>query len=387
MIPEKRWTLARLEQFDEIIDVRSPAEYAQDHIPGAGNFPVLDDDERADVGTVYKQVSAFEAKKRGAAKVAANVARHLQRHWQARGDDWRPLVYCWRGGTRSAAMVHVLNEVGWPARQLPGGYKAYRRQVIAALDELAPRLGFRVLCGRTGVGKSRLLEVLRARGRQVLDLEDLARHRGSVLGEPATGEQPQQRWFESLLCRAIRQFDLARPVYVEAESRRIGRLHVPEPLIRALRGGRCIRVEAGIEVRVPFLVSEYRRFLDDPGLLERTLARLTGHVGAARVRRWLARRDAGDAAGLVRALLEEHYDPLYLRSIRRHFRGYDTATRIVLRGTDEAAFDDAATRILAAEARCPRSSPHDPVQSEQAELHEPLENDDSNHGPITPNLA
>ena len=260
-------------------------------------------------------------------------------------------------------------------------------RIVAALDERAPRLGFRVLCGRTGVGKSRLLKVLRARGRQVLDLEDLARHRGSVLGEPATGEQPRQRWFESLLCRAIRQFDLARPVYVEAESRRIGKLHVPEPLIRALRAGRCIRVEAGIEVRVPFLVSEYRRFLDDPELLERTLARLTGHVGAARVRRWLARRDAGDAAGLVRALLEEHYDPLYLRSIRRHFRGYDTATRIVLRGTDEAAFDDAATRILAAEARCPRSSPHDPVQSEQAELHEPLENDDSNHGPITPNLA
>ncbi len=360
---EKRWTLARLDQFDEIIDVRSPAEYTQDHVPGAGNFPVLDDAERAAVGTVYKQVSAFEAKKRGAAKVAANVARHLERHWQARGGDWRPLIYCWRGGARSAAMVHVLNEIGWPARQLPGGYKAYRREVIAALEELSPRLGFRVLCGRTGVGKSRLLEVLRARGRQVLDLEGLARHRGSVLGEPAEGGQPPQRWFESLLCRAMRQFDAGRPVYVEAESRRIGKLHVPEPLIRAIRAARCIRVEAGIGLRVPFLVSEYHRFLEDPELLERTLARLGGHVGEARVRRWLARRDAGDAAGLVRALLEEHYDPLYLRSMQRHFRGYAGAVRVVLRGMDEAAFSEAATRVLASEERCPRPSPHDPVQS------------------------
>ena len=336
----------------------------QDHIPGAGNFPVLDDDERADVGTVYKRVSAFEAKKRGAAKVAANVARHLQRHWQARGADWQPLVYCWRGGARSAAMVHVLNNVGWAARQLPGGYKAYRREVIAALDELAPRFGFRVLCGRTGVGKSRLLEVLRARGQQVLDLERLARHRGSVLGEPRQGGQPPQRWFESLLCAALRRFDAARPVYVEAESRRIGKLHVPEPLIRAIRASRCIRVEADIELRVPFLASEYRHFLDDRELLERTLARLADHVGAARVRSWLKRRDAGDAAGLVRALLEEHYDPLYLRSMRRHFGGYDDAARVVLDGIDRDAFDAAATRVLAGETPCARSSAHDPVCAE-----------------------
>ncbi len=344
---DKHWTLAQIDQFDEILDVRSPAEYAQDHIPQAGNFPVLDDAERADVGTVYQQVSPFEAKKRGAAKVAANIARHLQRHWQAHERGWRPLVYCWRGGTRSAAMVHVLNSIGWRAQQLPGGYKAYRRAVIAALEEHSAAFDFRVLCGRTGVGKSRLLEVLRAQGEQALDLEHLANHRGSVLGEVGDGGQPPQRWFESLLCRAMRRLDPRRPVYVEAESRRIGRVHVPPPLIHAIRNSRCIRIESSLGLRVPFLVSEYRHFLDDPQLLEQTLSRLTEHVGEARIREWLRRRDSGDIESLVRGLLEQHYDPLYLRSMKRHFAHYDEAEDIELRGIDRRAFDDAA-RIIAA---------------------------------------
>jgi len=190
---DKQRTLAQINRFDEILDVRSPAEYAEDHIPQAANFPVLDDDERAEVGTVYKQVSPFEAKKRGAAKVAANIARHLQRHWQSHERNWQPLVYCWRGGTRSAAMVHVLNNIGWRAQQLPGGYKAYRRAVIAAIADCSAALDFRVLCGRTGVGKSRLLEVLREHGEHAPDLEDRANHRGSVLGQVAGRAPPHSR--------------------------------------------------------------------------------------------------------------------------------------------------------------------------------------------------
>jgi len=347
---DKQRTLAQISRFDEILDVRSPAEYAEDHIPQAANFPVLDDDERAEVGTVYKQVSPFEARKRGAAKVAANIARHLQQHWQGRERDWRPLVYCWRGGTRSAAMVHVLNNIGWRAQQLPGGYKAYRRAVIAAIAGRSAALDFRVLCGRTGVGKSRLLEVLREHGEQALDLEGLAVHRGSVLGEVAGGEQPPQRWFESLLCREMRALDPALPVYVEAESRRIGKVHVPTPLTDAIRAGRCIRIEASLDLRVPFLVSEYRHFLDDPRLLEQTLSRLAEHAGEARIREWLRRRDAGDITGLVRGLLEQHYDPLYLRSMKRHFAHYGEAARVELRGIDRRAFADAARAVARATA-------------------------------------
>lgn len=391
---DKQRTLAQINRFDEILDVRSPAEYAEDHIPQAANFPVLDDDERAEVGTVYKQVSPFEAKKRGAAKVAANIARHLQQHWQARERNWRPLVYCWRGGTRSAAMVHVLNNIGWHAQQLPGGYKAYRRAVIAAIGECSAALDFRVLCGRTGVGKSRLLEVLREHGEQALDLESLANHRGSVLGEVGGGEQPPQRWFESLLCREMRGFDPARPVYVEAESRRIGKVHVPPPLTDAIRNSRCIRIESSLNLRVPFLVSEYRHFLDDPQRLEQTLSRLAEHAGEARIREWLRRRDAGDITGLVRGLLEQHYDPLYLRSMKRHFTHYDEAARIELSGIDRRAFADAARAVARAVARAAAAKggrgpwpPHPaagsiaerPKQSEQKEQHDVADNRNDKH--------
>src|SRR6185436_10010460 len=142
-------------QFDTIIDVRSPAEYAEDHIPGAISAPVLDDTQRAEVGTLYKQVSAFDAKKLGAALVAKNVAGHIDQQFSGKPKDWRPLVYCWRGGKRSGAMAHILREVGWDARTLEGGYRAYRKYVLAELEKNPARLDFRVIHGPTGSGKSR----------------------------------------------------------------------------------------------------------------------------------------------------------------------------------------------------------------------------------------
>ncbi|MGH8675259.1 MAG: rhodanese-like domain-containing protein, partial [Burkholderiales bacterium] len=143
-----------LMEFDAVIDVRSPAEYADDHIPRALSCPVLDDAERAKVGTLYKQVSSFAAKRTGAALVARNVARHVETAFADRPSTWKPLVYCWRGGKRSGAMAHVLREIGWGAQTLEGGYKSYRRYVVEALAELPPRLRFRVVHGVTGSGKS-----------------------------------------------------------------------------------------------------------------------------------------------------------------------------------------------------------------------------------------
>src|SRR5882672_5006089 len=165
--------------FDTIIDCRSPAEFGADHIPGAISAPVLDDDERAEVGTLYKQVSQFDAKKLGAALVAKNVARHIEQHFAAKPKDWKPLVYCWRGGKRSGAMAHILREIGWDARTLEGGYRAYRRFVVSQLVDFPLRLQFIVVHGPTGSGKSRLLAALRRAGAQTLDLEGLAAHRGS----------------------------------------------------------------------------------------------------------------------------------------------------------------------------------------------------------------
>src|SRR6266496_2514677 len=228
-------TVAQLDAFDEVIDVRSPAEFALDHVPQAANCPVLDDAERAQVGTLYKQVSAFDAKKIGAALVSKNIARHIEERFRGRGRDWRPLVYCWRGGQRSAAMAHVLREVGWDAATLEGGYRAYRREVMAQLEKLPRRLRFQVVCGATGSGKSRLLEVLAARGAQVLDLERLACHRGSLLGELPGEPQPSQKMLDSLVWGALKRLEPARPVFVEAESKKIGQLQVPSALPERMR--------------------------------------------------------------------------------------------------------------------------------------------------------
>src|SRR5438552_14993770 len=168
--------------FDAIIDARTPSEYALDHIPGAVSAPVLDDAERAEVGTLYKKVSPFEAKKLGGALVAKNVARHVERLFGKNDKNWRPLIYCWRGGKRSGAMAHILREIGWDAQTLEGGYRAYRRWVVQELQRLPHHFRFVVIHGPTGSGKSRYLKNLQRSGEQALDLEELAAHRGSVLG-------------------------------------------------------------------------------------------------------------------------------------------------------------------------------------------------------------
>ena len=345
------WTLAQISRFEEIIDVRSPAEYGDDHVPGARNFPVLNDAQRAEVGTIYKRRSPFEAKKRGAGMVADNVSRLLRTHFRERGGSWKPLVYCWRGGTRSAALTHVLREIGWRAEQLPGGYKAYRRTVIETIDRVAPQLRFKVLCGYTGTGKSRVLAGLARHGAQVIDLEALANHRGSALGAPTTGEQPSQKRFESLLCETMRKLDPDRPVHVEAESRRIGKIQVPDALLEAMRASECIRMEADLPARAGFLVREYRHFIEDNALLDSALRTLTRHAGKSRVERWTDWRKHGSGEDLVEDLLCAHYDPLYLRSMKKHFTRYADAAQVRLDAINAETLDHAARAIVEQSAR------------------------------------
>ncbi|MDA8383646.1 MAG: tRNA 2-selenouridine(34) synthase MnmH [Betaproteobacteria bacterium] len=312
-------TVAQLHDFDEVIDARSPSEFLDDHIPGARSLPVLDDAERASVGTLYKQTSPFEAKKQGAALVARNIARHLDRHFSDKPKGWRPLVYCWRGGKRSGALTHVLREVGFDAQQLEGGYKAYRRAVMADLDRLPCALQFHVVCGLTGTGKSRLLQALRLEGAQVLDLEALASHRGSVLGGLPLDRQPPQKLFESMVWDALTHMDPSQPVYVESESQRIGNLRVPDVLIQSMRQGRCLRVEADRAVRLRLLKEEYAHFLEDPDTLCRQLDYLVNRHGHGMVHAWKTLAAQGEWDALVADLLEKHYDPAYRQSITRHF--------------------------------------------------------------------
>ncbi|MCG2600118.1 MAG: tRNA 2-selenouridine(34) synthase MnmH, partial [Achromobacter sp.] len=255
--------LDRLDDFDDIIDVRTPLEYADDHIPGALNAPVFSNEERARVGTLYRQ-APFEATRLGAALAARNIANHLDTTFAGRPQSWRPLVYCWRGGKRSGSMTVMFNMIGWRARQLDGGYKTYRRATLEALDALPAGLRFVVLTGPTGSGKTRLLHALAQAGAQTLDLEALAAHRGSLLGARPGVPQPTQKGFDTQLAARLRALDAARPVFVEAESRKIGAVALPDTLLAALHQGACIAVSASREDRAQFLQHDYAQLFDDP---------------------------------------------------------------------------------------------------------------------------
>ena len=338
--------LARLSQFDSLIDVRTEAEFAIDHLPGAISCPVLTNTERVEVGTMDRQQSSFEARRRGAAYASRNIAMHLETLFQSMPKTWRPLVYCWRGGNRSGAMTHILRCVGWQARQLHGGYRAYRKTLLTDLATLPPRLSLRVICGTTGSGKSRLLQQLSAQGAQVLDLEALAEHRGSVLGGLPAQPQPSQKMFETRIWSALRSLDPARVVYVESESRKIGELRIPDALLKLMRESACVRLEVPLLARIRLLRGEYEHFDRDRGALEAQLDCLTALHGRQKIAHWKALARDDDWDGIVEQLLVEHYDPAYLKSIDRNFA---RAVHADVLQIDSDAIQDyqAAARMLA----------------------------------------
>ncbi len=339
--------IAGLDRFDTVVDARSPSEYAEDRLPGAVNWPSLDDAERALVGTEYKQVSPFAARKRGAALVARNVAAHVEHHVLDKPHGWTPLVYCWRGGKRSGALATVLDQIGFRVHLLEGGYRAFRRALVAALDELPARFEWRVVCGPTGSGKSRLLAALAAQGAQVLDLETLANHRGSVLGLVPGTRQPAQKAFDTLVWETLRRLDPGRPVFVESESRKIGELRVPEALIERMRASPCLWLELPTERRVALLLDEYDFFVADVDGFCARLDALRALRGNAVVDAWQERARHGRTSEVVRDLLEKHYDPIYLESMRRNFSGVGAPLLALRWDGSDAALQAAATQAAA----------------------------------------
>jgi len=336
--------LARLDDFDTIIDARSPSEYALDHLPNAINCPVLDDEQRITVGTMYKQVGSFEAKKVGAAMVSKNIGYHIEMLWLDKPRDWKPLIYCWRGGNRSGSMATVLAKIGWPVVQLDGGYKAFRTAINAQLEQ-TPELDFRVICGTTGSGKTRLLDTLEAIGAQVLDLEQLAAHRGSVLGNIPCQPQPSQKAFETSIWDRLRRFDPQLPVFVESESRKVGSLRVPGALMERMRASPCIAMQVAREDRVKLLIEDYQHFACNAPALNAQLEFLVQLHGRERIERWQAMASAGEMPALVDELLVDHYDPAYLKSIHRNFVQYDKATELALADISPESFIAAARRL------------------------------------------
>ena len=336
-----------LAQFDVIIDVRTPAEFALDHLPGSINCPVLSDDERVIVGTLYKQESPFSARQRGAQFISRNIAQHLEKEFEGKAKDWQPLVYCWRGGMRSGAMVHILRQIGWSAVQLHGGYQAFRRYVIADLETLTSRFRYVVLCGKTGSGKTLLLEALDSLHAQVLDLEKLAEHRGSVLGAVPGQQQPSQKRFETLLWQKLQSFDSSKPVFVEAESRKIGSVSLPSTFAAGMQSkGQLINVEAPFDARVKLLIETYQHFLADPVVIKNLLEHLLSVRGRETINRWQALAEQGQWTALVEQLLEQHYDPSYLRSAKMRTGHYAAAQTIELVDLDANTVKNTAMQLL-----------------------------------------
>ncbi|MEI6618656.1 MAG: tRNA 2-selenouridine(34) synthase MnmH [Betaproteobacteria bacterium] len=328
--------IAQWDRFDTVIDARSESEYALDHLPGACNWPTLNDGERHAIGTMYKQVNAFEAKKRGAAIAARNIAAHIEREVLDKPRDWAPLAYCWRGGKRSGSLSLVLDQIGFRVSLIEGGYKAFRAAMLIDLERLAQSLQFQVVCGTTGSGKTRLLHALAQEGAQVLDLEHLARHRSSVLGAIPGESQPSQKRFDTLVWDQMRRFDPARPVFVESESKKVGNVAIHSTLVEAMRRSTCLMLELDLPERVALLLEDYSYFVENPDHFCSRLDALTAQKGKVCIEAWKASVLQGDVASVVRALLVEHYDPVYLQSIERNFSEFGAAQH--LRPNDRSAY-------------------------------------------------
>ena len=297
-------------RFDDIIDVRSPSEFAADHLPGAVNVPVLDDEERARVGTIYKQVSPFDARKLGAALISRNVAGHLEGPLANKPGGWRPLLYCWRGGQRSGSMATILSQIGWRAEIIHGGYKSWRGLVVQAL-EADPQARLILLDGNTGSAKTELLHLLAVRGIQIIDLEGLANHRGSLFG--SRGPQPSQRMFEGRLAQVLANLDLTRPVVIEAESSAIGRCRIPPRLWKAMCDAARIEVQAPADERAHYLARTYVELTSAPDRLALTIDQLRPFHSAEHIAEWHIMAARSDYVSLAKALILAHYDPRYAK--------------------------------------------------------------------------
>lgn len=329
----------------DIIDARSPGEYAEDFIPGAKNHPVLDNDERAQVGTINKQQSPFEAKRFGAALVTKNIGEMIEAHFATKPKVWSPLVYCWRGGKRSGVLTHILREIGFNAVQLDGGYKAFRGRVNEELPQLSRRFNYITICGVTGTGKTALLHAIARTGAQTIDLEGLAKHRGSLLGDLPDEPQPSQKRFDTLLWSAFNQLDPSKPVYVESESKKIGLVQMPDAMRERMQAGECVWLDVPLSARVAHIKSDYAHFVADPLALVEKLQPLKALRGAKLLDEWKTQAQAGDIDALFASLMVDHYDPLYTKAISQNFPHLPRAQHVQIDRIEKATLNQAAGEI------------------------------------------
>ena len=333
-----------LQVYDLIIDVRSPSEFAEDHLPGAINLPVLDDDERAETGTLYKQVSSFIAKRRGAALTTSNISRHLQTTLSDLPEDSTMLIYCWRGGMRSRSMALVLSSIGWDISLVNGGYQTWRRQIVAGLDKSTDPINIILLDGQTGTAKTAILNEMAALGAQTLDLEGMANHRGSAFGAHADTPQPSQKHFEALIWQSLRRFDLTQPVYVEAESSLVGKRRLPSRLWTEMKKAPRIIIEAPTTARADYLVSAYPDLARNSDQLKASINLLCARHSAEQLAEWHQMATSEKFRDLAASLISTHYDTAYDRARTR--RGEIVSHTITIADLQPATLLGLARKIV-----------------------------------------
>ena len=337
----KKWNNKK---FDTIIDVRSPLEFAEDHIVGAINCPVLSDLERQKVGTIYKKESSFKAKIIGSSLTAKNIAFHIENNFMEKKGSWQPLIYCWRGGQRSKAFSIVLSEVGWRTNQLKGGYKEYRNQVINFLDNIGPKLKITLISGKTGSAKTKILKSIENEGGQILDLEGLANHKGSLLGKIPDLIQPSQKFFESLIFNKIQNLNLKDKIYIEAESSKIGNIHIPKSIWKKMINSPRIEISANVELRAKFLVSDYDYMCNNPTLINPIIKGLKNRLSKELFDEWTNLIDRKKWFDLTKSFLENHYDPSYSSNTIKNDR--KVIKKITATSLNNSDIKDIAKKIL-----------------------------------------
>ena len=337
----KKWNNKK---FDTIIDVRSPLEFIEDHIVGAINCPVLSDLERQKVGTIYKKESSFKAKIIGSSLTAKNIAFHIENKFMEKKGSWQPLIYCWRGGQRSKAFSIVLSEVGWRTNQLKGGYKEYRNQVINFLDNIGPKLKITLISGKTGSAKTKILKSIENEGGQILDLEGLANHKGSLLGKIPDLIQPSQKFFESLIFNKIQNLNLKDKIYIEAESSKIGNIHIPKSIWKKMIKSPRIEISANVELRTKFLVSDYDYMCNDPTLINPIIKGLKNRLSKELFDEWTNLIDRKKWFDLTKSFLENHYDPSYSSNTIKNDR--KVIKKITATSLNNSDIKDIAKKIL-----------------------------------------
>ncbi len=311
-------TLEYRHQQTLLVDVRSPAEYSEASIPGAINVPLFSNEERAEVGTLYKQQGKMIARRRGVVIAAPKIPDFVAQIEAARALSTLPvIIFCWRGGIRSLAMTTFMNLAGIPARQLSGGHKAFRRMVCDYFDNYQwPRIY--VLRGLTGIGKTRILHQLAEQGEPVIDLEKIANHRGSAFGGMGLGEQPGQKQFEARLWGRLDELRDCPYLITEGESRHIGRRAVPPRFHQAMQHQTSLWLTTSMELRTEVILADYPDLEQLHGPIARALDSLRERLGNSSVNHFKQLLDTENWHLLIGRLMQDYYDPLYLHTKPQH---------------------------------------------------------------------